>query len=337
VIEVLLFRFGKNPAFNTVPMLSHTFRDFDAFADTVRDADMEMMLYNLRRRVWDIGFVDVGGIHVQAGSLGSGNLVRGKSEMGRYLVYLPLSGDGESTMNGVALRRNAFAIMPPGCDFSLSELAAHRWMSFAIPTDLLPRFDEFKDSDSGTESGGCRVTRAHPAIANRVATTISEIVGAAAACATFETSTAARSASEALLQLTSPVFGQSSVIEATPTGRPRVPRQAIIDRAMALIETPGEDPVSVGRMAAAARASERTLRNAFHEYFGMGPARYLELRQLRDVHRDLGAAERDSVTVTDVLVQNGVWQWGRFAARYRQVFDELPSETLRKKRRRHLA
>ena len=101
---------------------------------------------------------------------------------------------------------------------------------------------------------------------------------------------------------------------------------------MALIEAPAGDSVSVGKMAAAAGLSERTLRNAFNEYFGMGPVRYLELRQLHQIHRELAAAEPDAESVTDVLVRNGVWQWGRFAARYRQNFDELPSETLRGKR-----
>lgn len=33
-------------------------------------------------------------------------------------------------------------------------------------------------------------------------------------------------------------------------------------------------------------------------------------------------------TVADVLLQHGEWQFGRFAARYRRLFGELPSETL---------
>jgi AraC family ethanolamine operon transcriptional activator len=314
-------------------MFSHAFHDFDAFADTVRDADMEMMLCKLQRRVWDIGFVDVGGIHVQVGNLGSGNLVRGTSEMGRHLAYLPLSGDNESTLNGKVLRRNAFAIMPPGCEFSLSELDAHRWMSIAVPSHLVTGCGDVANSDRGSESMDCRVTRAQPGIANRLAALILEIFGAAGANPTFETGPAARSASEELLRLALPVFGQPLAVEPSATGRPRVPRQTIIDCAMALIESADGDPVSVSKMAAAAGVSERTLRNAFNEYFGMGPVRYFELRQIYQVHRGLSEVEPGSATVTDVLARNGVWQWGRFAARYRQVFGEQPSETLRAKTR----
>ncbi|MGB5636772.1 MAG: helix-turn-helix domain-containing protein [Waterburya sp.] len=85
-------------------------------------------------------------------------------------------------------------------------------------------------------------------------------------------------------------------------------------------------------MAAAAQVSERTLRTAFNEYFGVGPIRYLQLRQLNQVHHALGAADPEAVSVSDVLFRNGVWELSRFASRYRRLFGELPSETLRTKR-----
>jgi len=36
-------------------------------------------------------------------------------------------------------------------------------------------------------------------------------------------------------------------------------------------------------------------------------------------------------TVADTLVQNGIWEFGRFASRYRHHFGELPSETVRRR------
>ena len=39
-----------------------------------------------------------------------------------------------------------------------------------------------------------------------------------------------------------------------------------------------------------------------------------------------------SATVTDVLSLHGIWDFGRFAARYRRQFGELPSETVRRVR-----
>ena len=79
----------------------------------------------------------------------------------------------------------------------------------------------------------------------------------------------------------------------------------------------------------AAGVSERTLRTAFHEYFGVGPVRYLQLRQLRQVHSALRAADPEAASVGDLLVQHGEWEFSRFARRYRRLFGELPSQTLR--------
>ena len=39
----------------------------------------------------------------------------------------------------------------------------------------------------------------------------------------------------------------------------------------------------------------------------------------------------EEVSVADVLLQHGEWEFGRFAARYRRLFGELPSETRRTK------
>jgi transcriptional regulator GlxA family with amidase domain len=53
------------------------------------------------------------------------------------------------------------------------------------------------------------------------------------------------------------------------------PRPGIIRRSQALLEERKGRPVYIWELAAAAEVSERTLRTAFHEYFGVGPARCL--------------------------------------------------------------
>jgi hypothetical protein len=35
----------------------------------------------------------------------------------------------------------------------------------------------------------------------------------------------------------------------------------------------------------------------------------------------------EEVSVADVLLQHGEWEFGRFAARYRRLLGELPSDT----------
>lgn len=102
---------------------------------------------------------------------------------------------------------------------------------------------------------------------------------------------------------------------------------------MAVLEHRNSEHVCVGELATAAGVSERTVRRAFQEFFGIGPVRYLQLRRLHLINRALRAADPDSVSVTELLVQHGEWELGRFASRYRRLFGERPSETLRKNRR----
>ena len=84
-------------------------------------------------------------------------------------------------------------------------------------------------------------------------------------------------------------------------------------------------------LAAAAQVSERTLRLAFQERYGVGPIRYLRLRNLHRIHRALKATDSEEATVAEILLQHGEWEFGRVAGRCRGLFGELPSETLRRK------
>ena len=118
--------------------------------------------------------------------------------------------------------------------------------------------------------------------------------------------------------------------EAGPTlGRHAVPRAQIIRRSMDFVDQHQGEYLSVEQLASAAGVAERTLRDAFQQYFGMAPVRYLNRRTLHQVRRALKAADPIVATVTQIATQFGVWEVGRFARDYRFLFGELPSETLR--------
>ena len=57
-------------------MKSQVFYEFDAFAASVRDVDSKMLLHNPQCRTWSIDSVDVDGIDIQIGRLGSGNIAQ---------------------------------------------------------------------------------------------------------------------------------------------------------------------------------------------------------------------------------------------------------------------
>jgi len=315
-------------------MQSYTFQDFDAFADSIRDVDARMMLHNAKRKIWHIDQVDLNGIDIQLGSLGSGNIVEGQARSDGYLLYLPLTDTCSYAANGIVLDKHSFMVLEPGCEFCISTKTVHNWCSIFVPNAIFARDGNLVEPTNGPEKTICRVTRANLQVANRVQSIVGQIMTLDAKSRLEGTEPAATCAAAELAEVASLVVGPLPATQPRHDGRPPVSRQKIILRSKQLLEERNNKPIQVRELAAAADVSERTLRTAFNEYYGVSPARYLQIKQLHQVHRALRAADPDEVSVTDVLLSKGVWEFGRFASRYRRTFGELPSETHRRSRTR---
>jgi transcriptional regulator GlxA family with amidase domain len=87
----------------------------------------------------------------------------------------------------------------------------------------------------------------------------------------------------------------------------------------------------VSDVAASCRIGVRALDRGFKKHLGVSPLQYMLDLRLQGVHDDL-IAQRHGKTVTDVAIYWGFSNLGVFAARYRERFGELPSETLRQSR-----
>jgi AraC family ethanolamine operon transcriptional activator len=73
--------------------------------------------------------------------------------------------------------------------------------------------------------------------------------------------------------------------------------------------------------------SERTLHYAFREVRGLSPMAYFKAARLNAARQELKAAAR-TATVHEIARRWGVSHSGEFAAAYRRLFGELPSQTL---------
>ena len=92
------------------------------------------------------------------------------------------------------------------------------------------------------------------------------------------------------------------------------------------------DAFTVAGLASAAGVSERTLHLGFRRFRGTTPMGRLLALRLHEARRLLRSG-RPNATVAQVAVEVGFNQFGRFAATYRAMFGELPSDTLRAGRR----
>jgi AraC family ethanolamine operon transcriptional activator len=91
-----------------------------------------------------------------------------------------------------------------------------------------------------------------------------------------------------------------------------------------------EEVPTIPELCNIAKLSERNLQYGFNEYLGVTPIRYLRLVRLNGVKRDLALAHPKKDRIVDIALNWGFIELGRFAGEYRQLFQELPSETLNK-------
>jgi AraC-like DNA-binding protein len=96
-----------------------------------------------------------------------------------------------------------------------------------------------------------------------------------------------------------------------------------------LTSTP-DKPLYMPQLCRTLGASYTTLWDCCQEYLGMSPKRYLWLRRMHLVRRDLRSADAEKTTVTEIATAYGFWELGRFAVAYRSLFGEPPSAALRR-------
>jgi AraC family ethanolamine operon transcriptional activator len=75
--------------------------------------------------------------------------------------------------------------------------------------------------------------------------------------------------------------------------------------------------------------SERSLQYGFIEYLGLTPIQYLRIIRLNGAQSDLLNTSNNKIKVSDVAMNWGFLELGRFSREYKQLFHELPSKTLR--------
>jgi AraC-like DNA-binding protein len=125
-------------------------------------------------------------------------------------------------------------------------------------------------------------------------------------------------------------LGRPPRVHAGPVDRRGFAR--IVSRARAYIHENLEGPLSIDAIAAAAFTSHRTLHRAFEIVLDETPYSYVQRLRLHRIRHELVSDDERSCTITSVANQWGISELGRFAAWYRDLFGELPSETLRRQR-----
>lgn len=105
-------------------------------------------------------------------------------------------------------------------------------------------------------------------------------------------------------------------------------RYAIVRKFRDWLELNNDRPVYLYEICRALDVTARVLRSCCHEHLGVGPIRYLWLRRMALARSALLRANPGSSTVTEIAMNLGFWELGRFAVSYRTIYREHPSDTL---------
>lgn len=120
-----------------------------------------------------------------------------------------------------------------------------------------------------------------------------------------------------------------SILDAkdVPCGRP--PAAVLVRRAVEISE-PQSGLVRIAQLCSRLRVSPGTLEKAFKSVTGVTPHAFFLRQRLNQARKVLLREDTGQRTVTEVALSLGFSELGRFAVRYREMFGESPSDTLRR-------
>lgn len=107
-------------------------------------------------------------------------------------------------------------------------------------------------------------------------------------------------------------------------------RKLLLKKIEEYIKANSPNPITVRDLCKVNQVSERTLQYTFRSLVGITPKSYLKAIRLNGVRKELRTNHFGNRTINSIANKWGFWHMGQFAADYRRLFGELPSETLRK-------
>ncbi len=311
-------------------MTSNTvFAEFEDYAASIEDTDVQMTLTNLQRRRWGLTQVQAGELHMQTATLGGGYVAEGAVDRGGWAFYLNSSRFPERA-NGAWLSNKDVFVLPPGSEYCFISQKAQDWDAIFISSQALFPMPELKIVDARSVA---QIVAPDRTVTGRLRSMLRRFAASAILEPTTLTERACvASFSEEVTNLARRIL---RVADTVQPDRRLVRHHTLFAQATRLIEDCPDMSLTIGELAKALNVSARSMQLAFAEYSGISPGRYLNLRRNTRAHEMLLDAEPGETTVRATAAKVGVWDFGRFAARYRELFNELPSETLARRRTRN--
>jgi AraC-like DNA-binding protein len=88
--------------------------------------------------------------------------------------------------------------------------------------------------------------------------------------------------------------------------------------------------IRIDKLAREYKVCEQTIQNSFKSLYGFTPKKFLNILKLNLVHKDLKESYSSNTTVSNIAYKWGFMHLGRLSQNYKELFNENPSDTLKK-------
>jgi len=298
---------------------------FDEYADKIREADALSLMTSPATQRCDFARLWLYQTVLQFGAGASGTVVHGKTRSDAYFLFLQSQERANpAVFDGRVIKWPEIVVVPPARDFTFASTGMMQWISLCLPTELANTTFDFNSYPGSVGNGKTLI--------KPLAAELTEFTDAATAArkrmqrARPKPSVDLPAIEAALLAMLKSILANSA-----RNGRSFDARTEQV-MAKVLECLANNNRINVLALSEAAGVSERTLHRAFRKYFHMGPKRYLKIRQLNLVRSAFRRNHSARSSITEILMEHGVTEFGRFAIEYKALFRESPVETLQKSR-----
>jgi len=274
-------------------------------------------------RVWPVGDTTV--LTVRRGASDPFHII---SLDDQYSIYIPLSDPGVETSSGQRLAPATMGVLHGTQQQNLRTGTVTRWIHLHFKRGMVEHRLEHSIVESGPIPPSQLFQSTEPALMGLVQLVRRLYAGEGEDPEATLHGNARLMTAQQLLHASFHLRASSAIGPRVSRGRPPLQRHLVINRCLELIDAQLARPLSVDDLCAAAGVSDRTLRTVFLEQFGVSPHRYLMIRRVQAIHHALRHAQGGE-TITSLCSDHGVWDFGRFARQYRQLYGVLPSQDLR--------
>lgn len=300
------------------------FDDFDAFTASLKAWDLDFVQLDPGPFIADLAQITMPRSGLLRCSFARGHHQTGALPEGCRTFGIPLPGCPPFSWYGRTADDRTIMIFPKGAQLDSRVFANFSVITFSLEESKLERLADRENLSWVLEANGLATQPRADQIASIQSGATRLVEDALKNPSVTRSTDYTESIEEELAVMILEALGKTPPLAGRPMAKER---SRVFKAALTLIEDCPSDSLQVSEICHLVGASSRTLRYAFEEKLGVSPKLYLKARRLKEVRRKL--RQDDDTSVKEVAIDHGFFHAGQFAADYRRMFGELPSETLR--------